>query len=82
MIAVTAIGLGAEERALLQNFDFSGDLSLDFWLLFEKHPAQWHDVFSVRTDDRSNSVSVQLRRRRLRSPTAPVSPMWWSWSRS
>lgn len=63
---MTVIGLGAEERALLQHLDFSRNLSLDFWLFLEKHPAQWHDIFSVRTDDRSNSVSVQLRRRRLR----------------
>lgn len=66
MTAMTVIGLGADERTLLQNLDFSGDLSLEFWMFLEKHPAQWHDIFSVRTDDRNNSVSMQLRRRRLR----------------
>ena len=67
MTAMTVIGLDAEERTLLQNLDFSGGLSLEVSLFLEKHPAQWHDILSVRLDDRRNALSVRLRRRRLQT---------------
>lgn len=64
---MSIIGLGAEERQLLQNIDFNRDISLDFWLYLEKYPARWHDLFSVKVDDAQNAFSLRVRKRRLQA---------------
>lgn len=63
---MTVIGLGKDDRQLLDTIDFSRNVRLEFWVFLEEFPVLWHDIFSVRGTEAQNELSVKLRNRSLK----------------